>query len=251
MGPGAERTRRILTSMTDSNEIDKAETPVFGTLRVPRSVYYGVWEPTPRENELPGLLLAFHGYGQSANSFLQPLKPARERNLLVVAPQAPNQFYWQQGSNAVGFTWMTRYQRENSMADNRAYLAELMRILPEKYAFDPQRVYAIGFSQGVAMAFRFAESGVIKLQGLAAVCGDLPKDVEERLNDIEPFHVLVTHGKDDSVVSKQKSEDAAAALSAHGYEVETDFFEGGHELPDFMVQKILNWMTARKTGGVI
>ena len=228
--------------MTDEHNDDKGDGPTFGTFRVPRSFYYGAWEPVGDCDEPPALLLAFHGYGQSANSFLQPLKAARERNVLVVAPQAPNQFYWQQGSRAVGFTWMTRYQRENSLADNRAFLAELMRVLPEQYDYDPERVFALGFSQGVAMAFRFAESGVVKLRGLAAVCGDLPKDVEDELDSVEKFPVLVMHGKDDPVVKRAKSEEAAASLKAHGFVVETDFFEGGHELPDAKIVEILDWI---------
>lgn len=232
--------------MTEENGDNKGDGPAFGTFRVPRSYYYGAWEPAPGFNEPPALLLAFHGYGQSANSFLQPLKPARERNVLVVAPQAPNQFYWQPGSNAVGFTWMTRYQRENSLADNRAFLAELMLVLPKQYAYDPERVYALGFSQGVAMAFRFAESGAVKLRGLAAVCGDLPKDVEEQLDSVERFPVLVMHGKDDPVVPPKKSEEAAAALEAHGFVVETDFFDGGHELPDAKIEQILDWVAAER-----
>lgn len=242
-GAGAMRTARSESSMADEGGNDKSDGPVFGTFRVPRSVYYGVWEPQRAVEEPPGLLLAFHGYGQSANSFLQPLKPARDRNLLVVAPQAPNQFYWQQGTSAVGFTWLTRYQRENSLEDNRAYLAELIRVLSETYAFDRNRVFALGFSQGVAMAFRFAESGVVPLAGLAAVCGDLPKDVEEQLDSVERFPVLVMHGKEDPVVPPKKSEDAATALESHGFAVETDFFDGGHELPEAKIARILDWMS--------
>lgn len=242
MCPARSEPRGVMASMTERNENDKGNGPVFGTFRVPRSVYYAVWEPIEVGGMPPALLLAFHGYGQSANSFLQPLQGARERNVLVVAPQAPNQFYWQQGSNAVGFTWMTRYQRENSLADNRAYLAELMAVLSERYAFDPARVFALGFSQGVAMAFRFAESGVVKLRGLAAVCGDLPKDVEEQLDSVEKFPVLVMHGKDDPVVPMKKSEQAAAALEAHAFSVETDFFAGSHEMPDAIIGRILDWI---------
>lgn len=231
--------------MPDSNENDKADTPVFGTFRVPRSVYYGVWEPVGTRDAPPALLLAFHGYGQSANSFLQPLKAARERNVLVVAPQAPNQFYWQQGSTAVGFTWLTRYQREHSLADNRAYLTELMRVLPKQYDYDPDRVFALGFSQGVAMAFRFAESGVVKLRGLAAVCGDLPRDVEDQLDALQPFPVLIAHGKGDPVVPPKKSEDALTALERRGFPVESDSFEGGHELPESVIERVLDWVAGQ------
>lgn len=244
MRPGVANRAELSYFMADTDQDEKNDAPVFGTFRVPRSVYYAVYEPLAKSEQPPALLLAFHGYGQSANSFIQPLGPARKRNILVVAAQAPNQFYWQQGSNAVGFTWMTRYQRDNSMADNRVYLSELMRILRETYSFDPERIFALGFSQGVAMAFRFAESGAAKLRGLAAVCGDLPKDVEDQLHVLAPFPVLVMHGKDDSVVSLKKSEEAIAALSARNFPVESEFLEGGHELPDRGIERLFAWIEA-------
>ncbi len=233
--------------MTQAEVNDDHEGPVFGTFRVPRSFYYGVYQPTTHADRPPALLLVFHGYGQSANSFLQPLKDARDRGMLVVAPQAPNQFYWQQGTNAVGFTWMTRYQRENSMADNRAFLSQLIEELSERYTYDPERIFAIGFSQGCAMAFRFAESGAASLRGLVAICGDLPKDVEEQLHLLDPFPVLLMHGKEDPTVPLKKSEDAAAALQSHKFPVETDFFDGAHEMPQPIVEKALDWIKTKAT----
>jgi phospholipase/carboxylesterase len=231
--------------MAEPSEPDAVEAPEFGTFRYPRSFYYAVYEPHKRPHSPPPLLLAFHGYGQSSNSFIKPLHVARDRGIMVVAPQAPNQFYWSQGNAAVGFTWMTRYQRDNSLADNRGYLAELVKVLKEEYVFDPDRVYALGFSQGCAMAFRFAESGAIKLHGVVGVCGDLPKDVETELHSLEPFPVLLVHGKEDPVVAMAKSEEARDALSARNFPVETDFFDGGHELPEAKICSILDWIQER------
>lgn len=225
--------------MSDHQE---SRRPVFGTFRVPRSVYYGVLEPKPEES-VPGLLIAFHGYGQSANSFLAPLSVASERNWLVVAPQGPNMFYWQQeGSAAVGFTWLTRYQRENSLHDNQVYLTELVDRVRREYTFDERRVFALGFSQGCAMAFRFAASGAVRIRGLIACAGDLPADVEESLGQLEAFPVRIAHGREDAVVPIDKAEHAESALKQAGFPVTTDYFDAGHELPAESIEAALNWI---------
>ena len=60
-------------------------------LRIDFTVYYAIQEPERNGDKPPALLLALHGYGQSARSFIRPFAPLRQRDTLVVAPQAPNQ----------------------------------------------------------------------------------------------------------------------------------------------------------------
>lgn len=227
--------------MTSDNPKDDSPTPKFGSFRVPRSVYYAVYEPE-KTDERPGLLFALHGFGQSANSFIRPLEPARKRNLIVVAAQATNQFYWERESRTVGFSWMTRYQLDDALTDTKAYLAELMRHIDENYDFDPNRIFALGFSQGCAMSFRFAESGAVKLRGLIAYCGDLPKDVEDQLHLLEPFPVYIVHGKDDSTMFLDRAKQANDALTQHGFPTELNYFDGGHEMPPAQIEQVLDWI---------
>lgn len=207
------------------------------------SAYFSVQPPAEDHDEPPGLLLAFHGYGQSSKSFIGQFEAWRDRNWLVIAPQGPNQFYWDRGK--VGFSWMTKFMREHTIRDNLAYMARLVEAIGSGFRFDPDRVFLLGFSQGSAMAYRLAAAGLIRHAGVIACGGDLPPDVEERLDNLAPFPVLVVHGKQDGSMRFDKAVEGEEALRAHGWPVDTHYFDGEHELPEPVVDAIAKWIDER------
>lgn len=214
-------------------------------IRIERSAYYAVQAPEAEASASPTLVIAIHGYGQSCKGFIKNFEPLLRHPYLVVAPQGPNQFYWER--RRVGFAWVTRYMFEDTLGDNLAYLDRLVREVRGEHSCDPARIFLVGFSQGAVMACRFAASGLVKPDGLVICGADLPKDVQERLGDLEPFPVRLVHGEGDEMMKIEKARQAEAELSAHGFDVETDYFEGGHEIPPGRVEAIAEWM-ARKSG---
>ena len=217
-------------------------------LTIEYSVYYAVQEPAVPSEDPPALLLALHGYGQSCKSFIRELAPFREQNVLVVAPQGPSQFYWQQGTPKVGFAWVTRFMRDNTLADIMGYMSRLLADLSEKYRFNHDKVFLLGFSNGAALAFRVAASGILKPAGVIACCGDLPENVAQKLDSLDPFPVLILHGKDDPMMSADKGREAEETLRRHGYPVEAVYFDGGHELPKGEWPTITDWMGRQLKG---
>ena len=204
------------------------------------SSYHAVSEPVGEHDAPPALLLAMHGYGQACKNFVKTFVPLAKHNVLVVAPQGLHQFYW--FNRRPAFSWMTSYQREQTIVENLAYMAQLYDSLKEEYTFDPERVYLLGFSQGVAMAFRFASSGHITPRGVIACGGDLPPDVAERLDTITPYPALIMHGLQDDMVPLAKGEACVETLEQHNFSVETHFFEGGHDIPEAQVDAINDWL---------
>jgi phospholipase/carboxylesterase len=207
------------------------------------SSYCAVQEPDSMENGPPPLLIAFHGYGQSCQGFIRNFQSLKDKGILVAAPQGVNQFYWE--NKRPGFCWMTSHMREFTIRDNMTYVARMMGEIDQKYTFDDQRIFLLGFSQGVAMAFRFGSLGMVDPKGVIACGGDLPPDVEEQLGDMEPFPALVVHGKQDSVVPPEKSEECIQSLQRHGFDVESHFFEGEHDIPQAQMDFIWNWIEQR------
>jgi predicted esterase len=122
-----------------------------------------------REGE-GGLLVGFHGYGESAEKHLAELEkiPGAE-SWMLVAVQALHRFYNQRTGEVIG-SWMTSQDRELAIADNVAYVAAVVAALPTRRPL----VFA-GFSQGAAMAYRVAVH--IICDGLLILGGDLPPDV--------------------------------------------------------------------------
>ncbi len=135
--------------------------------------------------------------------------------------------------------------REYTIRDNLAYMARLVEVIQREFRYDPQRVFLLGFSQGSAMAYRLAASGLIPHTGVIACGGDLPPDVEDRLDDLGPFPVLVVHGKRDASMSFDKAVEGERALRAHGWPVDTHYFDGEHELPEPAVDMIAQWVEER------
>lgn len=173
-----------------------------------------------------GVLVGFHGYGESAALHLEALLgiPGIER-WTVAAVQGLHPFYTRVGD--VVASWMTRLDREEAIADNIAYVgravAEILESAPEGLPL----VYS-GFSQGVAMAYRAAAGAGHRCQGLIALAGDVPPELAER--DLDGFpRVLIGRGSGDGWYSEAKLTADVQLLRGKGVEVEFERFEGGHE----------------------
>lgn len=204
------------------------------------SAYFAVQEPARAAAEPPALLIACHGYAQSCKGFIKNFAALRERNWLVVAPQGANQLYWE--GNRVGFTWMTRYMREFTIRDNLAYMERLVDAIRGQYRFDARRVFTLGFSQGSAMAHRLGAAGIVRPAGVVQCGGDLPPDVAAKLRELEQYPVRIVHGRRDTQMSFDKAVEGERQLRDAGWPVETDYFDGEHDLPAEVVERVVTWM---------
>ena len=234
--------------MTNHPHSARAAEPVTHRITVEYSAYYAVQEPDAPSAK-PALLIATHGYGQSARSFMRDLAPLKDHDILVVAPQGMNAFYWQNNPPKIGFSWMTSFQRENAIADIVNYMGRLYDDVKDRYAFDEDRVFLLGFSQGSAVAYRFGASGLVRPAGVIACGGDLPPDVAERIGTFEAFPVLVVHGTQDQAMSFDKAKEGEGQLRDGGFDVTTHYFEGAHELPKDVVGEIVAWMGQQEGQG--
>jgi predicted esterase len=112
---------------------------------------------------------------------------------------------------------MTSQDRELAIADNLDYVRTILDSLPK-----PKSLVFLGFSQGVAMAFRAAAH--VRCAGLIALGGDVPPDVRQRA--LPP--VLLARGtRDDWYTEEKMKADLAALRNATPF-----VFEGGHEFSD-------------------
>lgn len=173
------------------------------------------------------LLVGFHGYGQTAADFWPELErlPGDERFLLA-SVQALHSFY-RGRTGEVAASWMTRFNRELAIADNIRYVGAVVDDLKLRHAVGEPLVY-LGFSQGVAMAYRAAAFSGHRAQGLVVLAGDVPPDVVDA--DLAGFpRVLVARGDADPAYTAELMEKDLATLAAKGVAAESCVFRGGHE----------------------
>ncbi len=214
-----------------------------GKLQIAHTVYFSVHAP-----EAGGpwpMLIILHGFGQAAAEFINVFSALPEHGILVAAPQAPHQYYKNFIERRVGFSWLTRYERDQSIQDFVGYMEKFHDLLTRTYAIDRHRIFVLGFSQGVSMAYRLWAHGQIPLAGLIACGSDLPPDVAERLPAMPPLPVLLVHGRRDQVVPLSKAHEALARLLAQGIPADLFEFEGEHLIPPEAMRRIAQMMEKR------
>ena len=167
------------------------------------------------------LLVGFHGYAENAEVNFAELQklPGIER-WSVASIQALHPFYTRTGD--VVACWMTKLDRELAIADNVAYVRNVLVQLPE-----PRRLVFTGFSQGASMAARAAAH--IDCDGLMLLGGDVPPEVKTDHARFPP--VLLARGTRDDWYSQEKF-DADVAYFAPRTRLTQCVFDGGHEWSD-------------------
>ncbi len=205
--------------MTDATS-HLIETPTHGRFLIERSA------ASPANL----LLVGFHGYGENADRHIEELRRLPgARRWTCVAVQGLHRFYNAKMQEVVA-SWMTRQDREQAIADNVEYVDRVMAAV-EREVGPPACLVYVGFSQGVAMAYRAAVLGAHRAQGVVALAGDVPPDLRSQPAARFP-PVLVGRGTNDTWYSAEKLQADVDFLRSLGMRVDVEVFDGGHEWTD-------------------
>ena len=218
-----------------------ALAPEAQIIQVPTTVHGRVLLETTAETT--ALLLGFHGYAQLGEDALAYLRPLAEgKPWAIAAPQALHPFYRPKDQSVVA-GWMTRLDREIALEDNVAYttraVAELLARVPAA-----KKLAIVGFSQGVAMAYRTAARCGQTVDAMVALAGDVPPELRNGGWDTRPA-VLIGRGDGEQWYSEEKLADDLAALAALDIEAEVCRFAGGHEWAPAFVERAREFLAAR------
>ena len=176
------------------------------------------------------LLVGFHGYGEHAERHLAELDriPGAER-WTRVSVQALHRHYSESRRHVVG-SWMTRQDRELAIADNVAYVRDVVSAVRSAYDTCGPLVYC-GFSQGVAMAYRAGLRAGHPCRGVIALAGDVPPELQADPAPAWP-PVLIGRGRMDAWYTQEKMDADLAFLASTGAPVTPLVCDGGHEWTD-------------------
>ena len=188
---------------------------------------------------------ACHGYGQLAQYFLRRFDAVDDGTRLLVAPEALSRFYLADpaGSHAnarIGATWMTREDRLREIDDYVGYLDAVYREVMAGGVPPAARVVALGFSQGVATACRWAVLGHARVDELVLWAGLVPPDLDLRLGAerLRNTRVRLVAGTADPSLPPGALEEERARLARHGIQSVALAFPGGHELDGDTLRRI-------------
>lgn len=210
-------------------------TPTHGRYLVDPPAGAGPWP----------VLIGCHGYGERAGAMLALLARLDPGHAwLRVSVQGLHRFYTRAADRVVA-SWMTREDRELAIADNIAYALAVRAAVARDYAVAPPQVL-VGFSQGVAQAYRSAVAYGASCCGIVALGGDLPPDVSPAAAGLPP--TLIGRGRSDTFYTGEMFAADTARLRAAGVDVTAHEFDGGHEWGDAFVAAAAAWLIRRRHG---
>jgi predicted esterase len=209
-------------------------------LAVTRTARY--WTLGEAAGEDPEVWFVLHGYAQLARRFLSRFGTIAEGRL-VVAPEALSRFYVESPrgrhgkESVVGATWMTREDREAEIADNVGYLDSLAaEVLPAN-----ARVTVLGYSQGVAAAWRWAAYGAARPPDkLVLWAGFFPHDldVKRAARALEHSQIVMVRGADDRTFGEAAESEEEARLAGSGLVYRIERHAGGHEIDPETLRRV-------------
>ena len=193
---------------------------------------YLVVPPADPQPDLRGpacapLLVGFHGYAEPATAAMERLQtiPGCGAWRLVVI-QGLNRFYRGRSQDVVA-GWMTREDRELAIADNIAYVSDVLDAVAREWGNDERLVF-VSFSQGAAMAYRAACASVRSVSGVITLGGDVPPELDREALARMPA-VLIGRGSRDEWYTEPKLDQDSRRLREAGVDVSVVPLDAGHE----------------------
>ena len=173
------------------------------------------------------LVVGFHGYTENAEIQMARLEAMPgSAQWTLVSVQGLHRFY--RGRSAdISASWMTRQDRDDMIADNIEYADRVLATV----SAPGDTIVTIGFSQGVAMAFRAALRGRHRANAVIAVGGDVPPELLADASIVFP-PILLARGETDDWYTASKLEADATALAARGIQPRVSVYPGGHDWTD-------------------
>lgn len=185
------------------------------------------FERGPREaNEI---WLVLHGYGQLARPFLDSCRTLAREERLLIAPEALSRFYLRGGRGPIGASWMTREERESEIEDYVEYLDALLEHLAPAGARAVQ-ISVLGFSQGVATAWRWAARTQRPPLRLIALGGGVPTELDLSAPRLRELEVVLATGEHDESFTPQQAAADRTRLETAGVRCELRLHARGHEI---------------------
>jgi predicted esterase len=200
-------------------------------LRHAATRFHGRYVVRPSQSRRSDLwFVGFHGQGQTAEVFLEPLERVpRGADWLVASVQGLNRHYSGRTREIVA-TWMTSQDRELAIADNITWVDTVLDRLEQEFG-PPRAIVFAGFSQGVAMAYRAGLLCRRTGSAIVACCGDVPPELMSA--DTRPWpRVLAATGASDTWYTPARLAADAEFLRTRRPDADVQVFEGGHEWSD-------------------
>ncbi len=218
------------------------------TLTAEVKLYYDLDAPAEVERPRP-LLIALHGYGDNKEWMMREARQLAPRGFAVAALQGFHQHLKKAKRDGAplryGFGWLTNFRAEESVALHHRALLDLIEALDDEGIAQREQIFLLGFSQSVALNYRFVFAYPNIVRGVVGICGGLPGDWETS-EVYRPSETSVLHlcGARDEFYPPARVEDYLQRLSRRTHDVELKSYDAGHEIAPTMRNDVRAWLQA-------
>ncbi len=207
-----------------------------GVYRLAGAAHAAVYVPAGYDPARPApMALVLHGSSGRGDRILKAFASLADRyGVVLLAPDSAD------------YTWdvVANYGRTGRIARNGGFGIDARRIDEalakafERFNIDPDRIAAVGMSDGASYALALGEYNPGLFRRVLAFSPGLvlPPPAAER----RP--VFIAHGRSDRVIPVETvTNRIAPILKSAGFAVEVDLFDGGHELHAASMAKGFAW----------
>jgi len=214
------------------------------------SCYYDLHVPVSYDDDKSWpLLIALHGYEGTKESMMKLSLLINDSDWLIASLQGPYQFLVPSKEDPnvrkVGFGWLTPYKAPESVALHHRNVIDLIDKTAVTHNIDRSKIFLMGFSQAVALNYRFVFSNPGIIRGVIGVCGGIPGDFQEK-----PYHnvsteVLHIAGTSDEYYPIERAKTFGPILETKARSVDFRTYDVGHVFPRQSFSGINEWITAK------
>lgn len=227
--------------------MNQKQTPPHGTNIITYQAaapYEMLGQLTPKTTDI---WLVFHGFGQLAARFIRKFQFLDDGNQVVIAPQGPDRFYFDQ-FRKIGASWTTRDHRELHLANQQHYLDAVWEQATSGVDLSKIRIHTLGFSQGVSVQTRWISSRQIEAVTMIYWAGGYPEDLSPdqwQYTSQNPAVLCIVGDRDEYLTEERLTQERYKIASNHpqaGFRM----FSGTHLMPEKEIRKVVEWAVGRE-----
>lgn len=204
--------------------------------------HYLLLAPDTVDGRTP-LIVALHGFGANPENMLQLTARLFVNSAVIASIQGPNQFFLEPSTREVGYGWITSRRPAESIRLHHEMVRLVMEEAGGQFNIPSERRILVGFSQSVALNYRFAATHPDAIRGVAGICGGLPSDWEGGTYQRISASVLHISRRGDEYYPPAVTADYAERLRRRAADVEFHLIEGKHQVPSEGSRIIGPWLT--------
>ena len=213
------------------------------------NLYYDLYVPhTDIQKPMP-LIIGLHGYEGNKESMMALLNKIDSRDFIKASVQGPSSFFVREGPDdmkpRIGFGWMMQYKAEDTIRLHHKTLLSVIEDTAGQYPLDRSAIFLIGFSQSVALNYRFAFTHPNLIRGVIAVCGGIPGDWDQDKYHDSDTDVLIIAGETDEFYPLERTRTFKDALARRARSSDFRSFPAGHVFPRQSLPLINDWIAER------